>query len=351
MVGPYHYDDEIDFMVCSTDDDDARVTMQYRVTGDSTLINGIANYMIIGIRGNVNRGINNINPPVITPTQTPAPTATPTPTFGATPTVTPTNSVTPSPSPLAPTPTSTPASTPPNSVEPFGRDARLYVYPSPGYTNDVSSGSPTYHKNSCGDLVWPDQDPATVAAFRHLYFSYALERTVSVYLVGLSGGVPPYTVDMSNIYSAGTDNTTGYMMWPTDPNPYPLPVEPELRVYYGGGTRQSSGVNEIRINVDPGEACYTRVDTYTGNDDLWYDLDKASYLGFWTEVWGYIRATDSVGTSITWWLTEDATQTGGSNQRVNPGSTYKFNSTWNHYYDCSICPGSCLTELRILGYD
>ena len=108
--------------------------------------------------------------------------------------------------------------------------------------------------------------------------------------------------------------------------------------------------SNVSINVSPNERCSARADTYTGNDVYWYDLDTASYLGWWTEAWGYIRATDSVGTSFTLWLTEDATQAGGSNQRTNPGSTYKFRSTWNHYYTCSICPGSCLTELRILGY-
>lgn len=56
MVSPRHYPDEIGFMRCYTDTATATVTMQYTLIGDPTLINGTANYLIIGIRNNDNQG-------------------------------------------------------------------------------------------------------------------------------------------------------------------------------------------------------------------------------------------------------------------------------------------------------
>ena len=55
IVTPFHYPNNIDFMECYTDSN-ATVTVKYRVTGDSELTSGLANYQIIAIRGNDSLG-------------------------------------------------------------------------------------------------------------------------------------------------------------------------------------------------------------------------------------------------------------------------------------------------------
>lgn len=111
---------KFDNFICYADGQGV-VTAQYRPTGGSTYVDGIANYLIIGIRGNHNRGVI-VAPPLPSPTPTVTPTlgasATPTPTVSTsaplispspTSTVTPTIGVSSTPSP---TPTKTPAATP-----------------------------------------------------------------------------------------------------------------------------------------------------------------------------------------------------------------------------------------------
>lgn len=131
-VAPANLSGKTDFLVCATDNN-ALVNMKFRYVGDSILTSGVANYLIIGIKGNTNYGTN-VTPVVPTPTPTPAvtptptfdPAVSPTPTAGisptptvtvtATPAVTPTNTVTPTPSRSVgatpePTPTKTPSAT------------------------------------------------------------------------------------------------------------------------------------------------------------------------------------------------------------------------------------------------
>lgn len=113
-VSPWYFPDQIDAMVCSTDNNGV-VTAQYKLHGGSTFTPGYANYQIIGIRNNINRGFNTpigpsgTLPPTQTPTPTPSPTKTPT-------TPTPTPSVTPTPSI---TPTQTPTPTPSPGIESY----------------------------------------------------------------------------------------------------------------------------------------------------------------------------------------------------------------------------------------
>lgn len=128
-VAPAAYIGKLGAASCATDAN-AVVTMKYRISGTNTAISGLANYLIIGIRGNYNSG--QIIPPIeftVTPTptmtMTPEATATPTPTptRAATPTVTPTRTVTPVASPqpsVSPTltPTPAPSNTPQPSVTP-----------------------------------------------------------------------------------------------------------------------------------------------------------------------------------------------------------------------------------------
>lgn len=99
------------------------VTSQYRVLGSTNFVDSIANYIIIGIRGNRNKGVT-IAPSL--PIPTPAPTVTPTQGASATPAVTPSASsvivtqtpvLTPSGTPaITPTPTVTPTLTPTQGV-------------------------------------------------------------------------------------------------------------------------------------------------------------------------------------------------------------------------------------------
>lgn len=134
-VSPASFVGKPGYMSCTTDDQ-AVVDMKYRLSGTDTMISGIANYLIIGVKGNYNTGTT-IPPIQITPSTTPTPTPTPTssltpsitasitasvtpsPTLSLTPTPTPepSNSQTPAVSQTAfptPTPTQTPSNTPPN---------------------------------------------------------------------------------------------------------------------------------------------------------------------------------------------------------------------------------------------
>lgn len=124
-VSPAAIPGKYDYLTCATDDS-ALVTMKYRFVGSPDLQSGLVNYLIIGIRGNVNHGTN-VSPPLpITPTPTPTPTTTLTPTVTLTPSHTPTPpptsgvtlSATPTPTTTrtpTPTPTTTPTNTPPNT--------------------------------------------------------------------------------------------------------------------------------------------------------------------------------------------------------------------------------------------
>lgn len=150
-VAPASFVGKPGYMACATDDQ-AVVTMKYRLAGTNTIISGIANYLIIGIKGNYNIGT--IIPPIeITPSTTP--TATPTPTPSLTPSITAsiTASITPSPT-LSLTPTPTPL--PSNSATPAVSQT---AFPTPTPTNTPSSTPParpyyqmtnercTYHPN------------------------------------------------------------------------------------------------------------------------------------------------------------------------------------------------------------
>lgn len=120
LVSPAGHAGRFDYMACTTDNN-AVVTMKYRLLGNATLTSGQANYLIVGIRGNVSQGNHNEQLPGITPTPTPTqgasatPQPTPTPVVTQTPVVSPTATTTPTPSPTrasSPTPTPVPSVTP-----------------------------------------------------------------------------------------------------------------------------------------------------------------------------------------------------------------------------------------------
>lgn len=89
-VSPRGYSGKVSQMRCYTDND-ANVTMQYIIEGESTPVNGVVNYLIVGIRGNNNQGATITPAPPFT-TLTPTPTPSVTPSSGSSPTPTPTPS-------------------------------------------------------------------------------------------------------------------------------------------------------------------------------------------------------------------------------------------------------------------
>lgn len=150
IVSPKYTIGEFDYMVCYTDEF-ANVTMQYGIPGG--VRQGIASYMIVGIKGNYNLGATTpITPPSASPSPaTPTPTATTT--ITGTPAVTPTSTPAPGASPTPqPTPsttasvTSTPANTPPVTASATPAVTPT-ITPSPSpYFSDLAaaSGLPTY---------------------------------------------------------------------------------------------------------------------------------------------------------------------------------------------------------------
>lgn len=118
-VSHANFNGRFDYSICSVGDN-GRVTARFRYAGQTNLTSTVANYLIIGIKGNTNIGTN-VSPPLPTPT--------PSPSIGATPTVTPTvsNSAT----PIIPvTPTVTPTTSAP--VTPT-------VTPTPSVTRSIGS--------------------------------------------------------------------------------------------------------------------------------------------------------------------------------------------------------------------
>jgi len=91
IVSPFNQLDTLETMICRTDEN-ANVTMEYVFSGSGSPESAVANYMIVGIKGNNNLGdIQDPNPPP-TPTPSGSMGATPTPSasVGASPTPTPT---------------------------------------------------------------------------------------------------------------------------------------------------------------------------------------------------------------------------------------------------------------------
>lgn len=178
-VAPATYLGKPGLVNCTTDAD-ANVTMQYRLSLNGTLIDGIANYLIIGITGNQNNGVYIPLPPAPTPTPTisitpsPTPTETPSPSATATPaaSVSPTPAATSTPTPAVsasttPVATSTPTPTPAVTSTPTSTAAVTptpTVTPSPSPLNYVwqSTGSWSGPEANCSQ--YPTYDVAYAAA-------------------------------------------------------------------------------------------------------------------------------------------------------------------------------------------
>lgn len=111
FVSPQYIEGQSIYIECYTDAN-AMVYSRYRIVGSTTLINSMANYIILGVKNSKNNGI--VFPLPSIPA-IPSPTPTPTATNTVTPTLTMTSTVTPTSSPVigaSVTPTSTPTATP-----------------------------------------------------------------------------------------------------------------------------------------------------------------------------------------------------------------------------------------------
>ncbi len=155
-VAPSVFVGKIGYVACTTDAQ-STVTMQYRLGGTNDIVNGLANYLIIGIKGSaVQQGPWPTPPapsPTATITPTPTPTITPTVTRTVTPTLTPTPTATitptmtrtPQPSVSATvTPTPAPSNTPQPSVTPTPAPSNT---PSPTPIAALIGGNFSAHSN------------------------------------------------------------------------------------------------------------------------------------------------------------------------------------------------------------
>lgn len=144
-VAPAAFTGKIGSLNCTTDNN-AFVTMQYRLSGTSTILAGLANYLIIGIRGNYNTGV--LLPPILI-TPTPAASVTPTPGMSATPLPTATRTPTPT---VTATLTRTPTPTPAVSNSPT-------VTPTPGPSNTPAPSATPLPSSTPAPTVTPTPSP------------------------------------------------------------------------------------------------------------------------------------------------------------------------------------------------
>ena len=280
MVSPFNFPSEIDYMICYTNSE-GLVTSEYRVSSTQTITSGYAFYQIIGIKNNENEGTDNpVTPPIPSATPLPNVSPTPSPSIGSSPTptpsITPTTTKTPQPSPTGtpnpsptqspsttPIATTTPTPTPTTSIQPI--KGTLFITPSLGYPQGVNTS-----------FVSPCSTNA--ASDSNCFY------TLGLVLQNVSGGVPPYTVDFSNINFTSTIVST---------NGGP-PVTSQNTYSYSGAS--GSATSPVRTG-----ATQTSVLQMTGT------ISEASgqlncYNGSWSlgiAGGSYVNITDSAGNTLT----------------------------------------------------
>lgn len=149
-VAPSVFVGKIGYMACATDAV-ANVTMQYRLGGTNDMVNGLANYLIVGVKGSaVQQGPWPTPPapsPTATVTPTPTPTVTATVTMTVTPTMTPSATATPTPSVTrTPQPTASPTITP-TPVPSNTPSATATPTPTPAPSNTPAPSPPPANPN------------------------------------------------------------------------------------------------------------------------------------------------------------------------------------------------------------
>lgn len=236
------------YMVCTTNSE-GLVNHQYASYTTNTLISGVANYVIIGMRNS--NIVDNPNPhmhnydqlppppaPMVTPTLTPTITLTPTNvgTHGATntPTPTPSPSITVSPT-ISPPPTSTPALTITPSLSVTAPvSATIFIDPSVGLSQTFGTSSTS--------LTTCTTSPVTTCM-----------KSLGVWIANLSGGQGgPYTVkwNLNYFYSVLNNNNGTFITAPPVPNSGLYPSTGSS--YNGTVAGYSANIGGTVLNVNGG---------------------------------------------------------------------------------------------------
>lgn len=207
---------DFQYMVC-TASESGLVNHQYAISGTGILVDGIANYMIIGIKSNTNNGSLTTppNPPPLNLTPTPSVTPSITPSAGVSPTPTPTQSVTPTPSvtqtmPPTATPSPTPTLTPSRTVPAI--QGTLLIAPSLGFFNKFLSDG------RCGTygvppILEPSLDCTDLTHFNNSVLvdsSCMVQKRLEAWVVDITGGNGgPYALEwnLSFFYSCYAYNS------------------------------------------------------------------------------------------------------------------------------------------------
>jgi len=211
IVSPQSIPTKIDYYVCTVDGT-GKVNMKYRNVGGQSLTSGIANFLIVGIAGNVNQTAPPIQPsptPSVTPTTSVGVSLTPSPTV--TPTHTPPASATPSPTPVV-SPTRTPAASvtptpvPSNTPQPS-------ISPTPSPVPSTLGFEGQHYQRACGI----PQNMASGNAGLTIFFGssgWQIQYNCHGNVTTIASGTIPsvaYTVSASATYRPDLD-TTGFSL-------------------------------------------------------------------------------------------------------------------------------------------
>lgn len=233
------YIEKFNYYKCFADEN-GTITMTYRPAGTFDLVEGVANYLIVGIRQNRNHGLY-VPPQFPDPVIEPSLSATPTPT--PTPTLTPTNTPT-------PTPTREPLPTPTASVAPLNMflsssnvyaqaPCQNYVVNSENVSAIVSGGVQPY------SFFWEPSSPTDINASSNNTQSTRFDMAGFCSPDGSSTYRTAYyictvTDAVGSTVSAGVDVT---LVLTNNPPPTPSPSPNPIEVLFG--TYQSTQSNVL----------------------------------------------------------------------------------------------------------
>lgn len=370
---------KFDAFLCSADEN-GYVTIQYRPVGASSFVDGVANYIIVGIRGNRNKGVI-LPPPVpsVTPSPTPVAGLTPTPTPSVTvspsvtPTVTPTHSVgAPSPS-VTPTHTVTPTRTPTVTPTQSAIAPMVVTITDPESSSDASKLSAICNKGNysslsrdtgyltCGASSLSTCDAGGCAP------EPGDNGVGPVMRVSVTGGQPPYTVKIQNFaedtsytltnaaFGSGSSNWTLGTNWVVASGIAHIDTD-DLGV---GDTYDSDIINNTEGAVVPGTIV-------TATAEVWgvgADNNQAAALIQWlnsshaniSKVVGNYSDNGSSGTHITSSVTATApagaayVRVGARGQARTNGACFVDNVTWSlantTYTECFFVGGVNIVSL------